>query len=194
MYELRNQGVSLAKGVIGKNLMKEDLFFCASLNRCLNLIDGLVLLLNSRNLTCAGAILRLQIDNCLRTYATFIAKDRNKVIECLINGERIDREKDMQGKNMTDRYLKEKLSEIDSSIETIYNNSSGYIHLSEKAFYETVINCDNNIIEFQIGRTLPEKRNVTLIEILDAFIHFIKLHYKMIFAVVESKQRYDSKI
>lgn len=39
------------------------------------------------------------------------------------------------------------------------------------------------------GRELPEKRNPILVEILEAFIHFVKLHYKMIIAVVESKNR-----
>jgi len=193
LNELRKQGVKLAEGVIGGTLFKDDLFFCASLNRCINLIDGFILLLNTRNLTCAGAILRLQIDNCLRTYAAFIAEDKNKVIDCIINGKRIDKEKDTHGCKMTDGYLKKKLEQMDVSIAIIYNNASGYIHLSDKAFYETVISCDNNAIEFQVGRELPEKRNPILIEMLEAFIHFVKLHYKMIIAVVESKKRYDLK-
>ena len=189
--ELKKQGVELAQGVIGETLLADDFFFCASLNRCINLIEGFWLLLNSRNLTCAGAILRLQIDNCLRTYAAFIAADRNKVIECIIQGRRIDKERDTHGHMMTDGYLKKKLGEMDSSIVMIYDNTSGYIHLSEKAFYETVVNCDNGRVEFQIGRELPERRNPVLIEMLEAFIHFIKLHYKMDNAVVDSKQRYD---
>lgn len=189
--ELKRQGVELAQGVIGKNLFKDDLFFCATINRCINLIDGFYLLLNTRNLTCAGAILRLQLDNCLRTYAAFIAEDRSKVIECIINGRRIDKEKDTQGHKMTDGYLKEKLGELDPSIIMIYDNTSGYIHLSDKAFYETVVNCDNNGLGFQIGRELPERRNPVLVEMLGAFIHFIRLHYKMVTAVADSKQRYD---
>lgn len=189
--ELKKQGVELAQGVIGKTLFEDDLFFYASLNRCINLIDGFYLLLNERNLTCAGAILRLQIDNCLRTYAAFIAADRNKVIECIINGRRIDKEEDTQGCKMTDGYLKKKLGEMDSSIVMIYDNTSGYIHLSDKAFYETVVNCDNEGVGFQIGKELPERRNPILIEMLGAFMHFIKLHYKMVMAVVDSKQRYD---
>lgn len=189
--ELKKQGVELAQGVIGETLLADDFFFCASLNRCINLIEGFWLLLNSRNLTCAGAILRLQIDNCLRTYAAFIAADRNKVIECIIKGRRIDKERDTNGHMMTDGYLKKKLGEMDSSIVMIYDNTSGYIHLSEKAFYETVVNCDNGKGEFQIGRELPERRNPILIEMLEAFIHFIKLYYKMVTAVVDSKQRYD---
>ena len=51
--------------------------------------------------------------------------------------------------------------------------------------------CEGNAIEFQIGRPLPEKRNEVLLEVIDAFIHFVKLHYKMIIAVAESKLRYD---
>ena len=34
-------------------------------------------LLRERNLVCAGPILRLQMDNCMRMHATFIAEDRN---------------------------------------------------------------------------------------------------------------------
>lgn len=120
-------------------------------------MEGVEFLLEERNLTCAGAILRLQIDNCLRTYAAFIAEDKNKIIECIINGEKINKYKDINGNKMTDAYLKEKLTELDSFVKKIYNNSSGYIHLSEKAFFETVTNCEGNIIEFQIGRPLPEK-------------------------------------
>jgi len=193
LSDLRKEGLLLAEQVIGKTLFKEDLFFCASINRCLNLMEGVEFLLEERNLTCAGAILRLQIDNCLRTYAAFIAEDKNKIIECIINGEKINKYKDINGNKMTDAYLKEKLTELDSFVKKIYNNSSGYIHLSEKAFFETVTNCEGNIIEFQIGRPLPEKRNEVLIELMDAFIHFINLHYRMIKAVAESKLHYDSE-
>lgn len=99
----------------------------------------------------------MQIDNCLRTYGAFIAEDKNKIIECIINGEKINKYKDINGNKMTDAYLKEKLTEQDALVENIYNNSSGYIHLSEKAFFETVTNCEGNILEFQIGRPLPKK-------------------------------------
>lgn len=57
LSELRKEGLLLAEQVVGKTLFKEDLFFCASINRCLNLMDGVELLLRERNLTCAGAIL-----------------------------------------------------------------------------------------------------------------------------------------
>ena len=92
LQELRKEGTSLAKGIIGKSLFTEDLFFCASLDRCMNLIDGFVVMLRKRNLTCVGALLRLQMDNCMRSYAAFIAKDKQAVINCIISGEQINKQ------------------------------------------------------------------------------------------------------
>ena len=92
LQELRKVGTSLAKGIIGKSLFKEDLFFCASLDRCMNLIDGFAVMLRKRNLTCVGALLRLQMDNCMRSYAAFIAKDKQAVINCIISGEQINKQ------------------------------------------------------------------------------------------------------
>ena len=33
LQELRAEGITLAKGIIGESLTKDDLFFCASLDR-----------------------------------------------------------------------------------------------------------------------------------------------------------------
>ena len=194
LQELKNEGVSIAKGIIGENLTKDDLFFCATLDRCLHLIDGIIGLLKERNLTCAGAILRLQMDNCMRTYAAFIAGDRMKVVDCLINGTPIKNEKDVNGKKMIDCYLKDEVTKIDSRFGNVYKQASSYIHLSEKAFYQTVAGLDDDWkMTIQIGQALPEERNDTLLECADAFSHFVKLHYRMLDAVVESKKKFDAK-
>lgn len=192
LKELRTQGIAIAKGIIGENLTKDDLFFCASLDRSLRLIDGVIPMLKDRNLTCAGALLRLQMDNCLRTYAAFIAADKEKVIDCIISGDPIKNEKDTTGQKMTDGHLKDEISKIDSQFAQVYDQASGFIHLSSKAFYQTVAEIgDDNKFAFQIGHPLPEKRNEPLLECADAFVHFVKLHYKMLNAVVESKTKFD---
>ncbi len=191
LNKLRKDGISLVAGIIGESLLKEDFFFCASADRCLNLIDGFIIMLRERNLTCAGALLRLQMDNCMRSYAAFIAQDKDSVIDCIISGDPINKQLSKDGKKMSDGYLKKEISKIDSKFETVYNQASGYVHLSEKAFYQTVVKCEDNHIEFQVGRELPEKRNLVLIEAADAFIHFLKLHFRMLNAVAESKHRFD---
>lgn len=191
LMELRKQGISLTKGIIGETLFKEDFFFCASADRCLNLIDGFADMLRKRNLTCVGALLRLQMDNCMRSYAAFIAKDKETVIDCIISGDSINKQLSKDGTKMTDGYLKRELSKVDTRFADVYNQASGYIHLSEKAFYQTVVKVEDDSIEWQVGRELPEKRNPVLIEAADAFIHFVKLHFKMLEAVADSKRRVD---
>ena len=110
----------------------------------------------------------------MRIYAAFIAEDNS-------------------GNLMTDRHLKKAITQYDSRFEQVYNQASGYIHLSEKAFYQTVAEISDNTIGIQIGCALPEKRNEPLLECAEAFCHFVKLHYKMLDAFVDSKVRYDQK-
>lgn len=191
LLKLRDTGKKYAAGIIGQTLLKEDFFFSASTNRCMNLIDGFIYMLQKRNLTCAGALLRLQLDNCMRTYAAFIAEDKEKVIDCIISGERIDKQKSKDGKSLKDGYLKDELSKLDPGFSIVYDNTSGYIHLSDKAFYQTVKSCDNEVIEWVIGTTLLERFNPLLIESADAFVHFVQLHYQILSAVVKSKERVD---
>lgn len=128
LRKLRENGKSIAAGIIGQSLLKEDFFFCAATDRCMHLIDGFSSMLQERNLTCAGALLRLQLDNCMRTYAAFIAADKDAVIDCVISGSRIDKQKSKDGNLLKDVYLKNELSKLDTGFSTVYDNTSGYIH------------------------------------------------------------------
>jgi len=192
LNSLRQEATSLAAKMIGQTLFKEDFYFCASADRCTHLIDGFISMLKERNLTCAGVLLRMQMDNCIRTYAAFIAQDKDAVIDCIISGKQINKEKDSYGKNLSDSYLKREISKLDSTFEHVYNHASGYVHLSDKAFYQMVVKCENNSIEFQVGPKLPEKRNPVLLEVADAFMQFTRLHYKMLGAVADSKKRFEN--
>lgn len=192
LQALRKKAMSIARGIIGETMCTDDLFFCASVDRCIRLIDGLIPMLKDRNLTCVGVLLRMQMDNCMRTYAAFIAEDRNAVIRCILDGTPIKSLKDANGNKMIDGYLKDEVAKIDPIFSKVYNNASGYVHLSEKAFYQTVDSCDNYKIGIQIGQPLPEKRNATLLEAAAAYIHFVNLHFKMLQAVADSKQRFDA--
>ena len=115
---LKSQGIPVAQGIIGQTLCEDDLFFCASLNRCINLIAGFERMLKERNLTCAGALLRILLDTCMRTYAAYIADDQMSVIRCVIDGNRIDRLKDKNGNLLKDFYLKDELNKSIISLLT----------------------------------------------------------------------------
>lgn len=184
---------AISSQIIGQTLFKEDLFFCATADRCVHLIDGMCVLLKTRNLTCVGALLRLQMDNCMRTYAAFIADDKNKVVDCLVSGNQINKQISREGKKLSDSYLKTQLSTLDPQFGMIYKQASGFIHLSSKAFYQSVTGCDDNGISFQVGGEPPEKLNSSLLEACDAFIHFVRLHHEMLQAVADSKERFEMK-
>lgn len=188
---LRKQCSTLAQGFIGENLLKEDFFFCASLDRCVQLSDGFIILLQQRNLTCVGAMLRLQLDNCMRTYAPFIAKNKDFVIDCIINGEKLANQKDMEGNKLTDFNLKNKMAKFSESFPKVYDQASGFIHLSHKAFYQTVSDISNGSISCQIGYPLQERYNPNLLEAADAFIHFTKLYYNFLFEIIDAKKHFD---
>lgn len=190
--ELRRKGVGVAAEIVGKNLFLEDLFFCTTIDRCLQLIDGFTIMLQKRNLTCAGVLLRIQMDNCMRTYAFFIVEDRKCFVDQLVSGTPISKLRDKTGKRMSDGYLKEAVGKIEPRFEQVYNQASGYIHLSEKAFFQTVCTADKDKrLLFRVGIELPEEQNENLLECADAFIHYIQFHYMLLNEVAKSKQAFD---
>ncbi len=192
MTALNAEALALLRGIIGRSLTKEDFYFSASANRCINLTNGFVSMLQSRNLTCAGVLLRMQMDNCMRTYAAFIAEDSDAVVDCIITGGKVSNHKDKSGNKMLDGYLKDELSKQDPVFAQVYDQASGYVHLSDKAFYQMIDSCEDNKINFYAGPNLLERHNPVLIEAADACIHFVKLHFKMLKAVSESKERFDA--
>lgn len=96
---------------------------------------------------------------------------------------------------LSDGYLKKRITrDLDSQFSQVYDQASGYIHLSSKAFYQMILQVKDSTINFQIGISLPEKMNPVLIEAANAYIHFVKLHQTMLFAVAESKRRTDAEL
>ena len=57
-----------------------------------------------------------------------------------------------------------------------------------------VASCEDNKINLYAGPNLLERYNPVLIEAAEAFIHFVKLHFKMLKAVAESKEQLDAAL
>ena len=129
-----DQTIKLSQYVIGNTFTKYDLFLCPLLNRSIQLSQGFMVLIKQRNLTCAGSMLRLQLDNCMRLYASTIADDQNALIDCVISGKKISSLRDTNGQKMNDKLLKDGLAQYDSQFADVYDNTSGYIHYSGKSF------------------------------------------------------------
>ena len=193
---LRKKTVDLTAKVISGILYKEDLYYSTAADRCTHLIDGFVAMLKTRNLTCAGVLLRIQIDTCMRTYAAFIAQDRDALISGMIDGKPLNKYLSEDGKEMTDSYLNKRIEQLVPSFKGIYNRASGYVHMSGPAFFQTIAKYDQDgtraHINFQCGCELPERRNWVLLQAANIFIKYVQLFHKMLEAFADSKARIES--
>jgi len=143
LKEFDKQFISSAKRIIeagdGK-LYKMDLFASTVNNRAIALINGFVTLSESNNYISAVPLIRMQVDNALRFYAATLVADYNDFFDKYLSGMKIADIKDHRGKNLTDNYLAKELEKHFPGIYALYQNTSGYIHLSnEHAFINTAL-------------------------------------------------------
>ena len=119
LREYREESKSIAADIIGENFTEDDIFFISALNRRVQFIDGIIDLLRTRNLTCAGILVRTQLDNLMRVFAAFISENRRLFIKETLSGKSIRNLKDNQNRRMTDTNLKKRMSEYYPEIEEI---------------------------------------------------------------------------
>lgn len=120
---------------IRRNICLFDTFCIAQLNRSLNLIDAFIVLSKMNNYITSLALVRIHLDTLLRLYAVKLTQqDVNQVVEKILNGKPIKKFKDGTTKKLlTDSYLKDKISEMDSFtwVKETYEKSSGFVHFSD---------------------------------------------------------------
>jgi hypothetical protein len=107
-----------------------DLLAAGAFNRSKAHVAGFRSLLGAKNLICAGALLRLQLDTAMRFYAAFLVEQPHDFALAVLAGQRVRDIKDRDGKKMTDGYLVQKLGEEFHWVPRVYERTSGYVHLS----------------------------------------------------------------
>jgi hypothetical protein len=148
-----------------------DLLAFATLKRSLSLSSGFETMIRSRNLICAASLLRLQLDSALRFYATFIVDNPHNFALQIMDGEQVRRLKDRDGNKMTDRYLLEHLATEHPWITSVYEHTSGYIHLSHKHIFNTFSNFDDETgsCDYQITAADPPFPDEIYVDAIEAF-------------------------
>lgn len=194
LNHLCKKAKKIAIGVSGNTLFIEDLFFLPSIDRAIQITKGFIQMLNERNLTCAGVLLRIQMDNCMRTYAAFISEDYERFVFDVIKGEKIKNMYDKNGNKMTDHFLKKELTKIDADFEKVYTETSGYVHFSNKAIFHTISPEDEGKLSFNIAYPPSEKVNIYLKECSSAFINYLDLNLEMFQAVANNKNNYEMNL
>ncbi len=112
-----------------------DVFMAGVLRRSYALTRGFFDLVASRNFTAAAPLVRLQLDNALRTAASVWTRDAEEFFRLLREGKQINRMVADEGKPMSDRYLCNRLAREHPWITQIYDETSAFVHLSDKHFF-----------------------------------------------------------
>jgi hypothetical protein len=158
-----------------------DFLAGAALNRTLANSRAFIDLVRSRNLVIGGALLRIQLDTAMRFYAVFLVDKPHDFAIKILEGERLDLQKDRDGKKLSDRYLADKLNHDFPWVKRVYQTTSGYIHLSGTHIHHTMSQLDN---DFTVGVKLsPKDRDLPdelYVEAIEAFIESINILLKYI--------------
>jgi len=72
-----------------KNLFALDLLAIAVYKRSISLINGFCDSIRNNNFICAAPLIRLQLDNLIRFYASFIVKNPHQFVSDVIEGKHI---------------------------------------------------------------------------------------------------------
>ena len=157
-----------------------DFLAAAVLNRSLALIEGFCLLIEADNLIAAAPLLRLQVDNCIRFSAAWLVEQPHEFAMEVLRGTPIRKLRDRSKQPMTDRYLVQKLLPEAPWIESVYDQTSGYVHLSDKHIFNAMRSSEAEGIDvtLQIGSRDGFTSDEPYIEATLAFIEATQLLMK----------------
>jgi hypothetical protein len=136
-----------------KKLNTLDFFASAVNNRAISLTKAYVTLARENNYLTAVSLIRLQLDNALRFFASTIVADTNDFVLHFLNGKSIRDYSDVKGKKLSDSYLAKQLETYFLGTYKLYTDTCGFIHFSDRDFFPTVskIEKEHRNIEIQIG-------------------------------------------
>src|SRR5680860_9410 len=141
-YEHIEQGNAIGKA-FGGAFYPFDILTFAVLNRSMSLTSGFITLMRKDNFVAATPLIRIQLDNFLRYAAGWLVSDPNGFAVKILSGEHIRNIKTKEGKRMTDCFLVDEFSKEYKWIKSVYKNTSGYIHLSDKHMFINITELDS---------------------------------------------------
>ncbi|MGH9683244.1 MAG: hypothetical protein ACRD4S_06515 [Candidatus Acidiferrales bacterium] len=175
----------------GGRIFGVDLVVWAVLNRSLSLLEGFTMMIEAKNILCAGSLLRLQIDSLMRLYACWLVENPHTIVEPLLKGEPLSLIKSKTGNSLTDRYLHTELSSVYPWVDSVYEATSGFIHLS-KVHMVSIVNCHDvttDKFSFGLGDSARAVKEEELLEAVDGFTEATKclLHLSMSWLTTKEK-------
>ncbi|MBV2127574.1 hypothetical protein [Arsukibacterium indicum] len=154
-------------------LFPADALFLASCNRALQVLHGFMLILRNNGYSCGVALLRIQLDSILRLHGITLTADPHDSANKVIQGEKLSKIKDKAGRQLSDAYLVDRLTEINPWLKDTYRHCSSYIHLSDTSFHHLLDKSEQvpntNERKLYIGSDESEIAEKYKIELIQAF-------------------------
>lgn len=154
-----------------------DLMAFGAVKRSLSLTSAMQLMVESRNMVCSRALLRLHIDTSLRFSAAWMVEEPHDFASKVLGGARIDKIKDREGKSLTDARLVEVRSAGNCWLPAVYKHLSGYVHFSGAHIYDSIanLNDENRTTYFELTEIDMKFAESSWIEVLDCFRNSTKM-------------------
>ncbi|QND63512.1 hypothetical protein HB777_06055 [Mesorhizobium loti] len=179
----------------GGNIYVSDLFVLGAVKRVLALASGFRTLMAERNFTCCAGLLRMQIDTAARVNALKFVDSMDALCQAVLSGKRFDKQKDRDGQFLRDNALISKLAADFPWVGDVYKETSGFVHLSERHMFTSMVNSDDTSrkIQFFIGAKEPERPDEAYFEILDCFFEATEMTGSIILGYVEYRSKMDAQ-
>ena len=134
----------------GLGIFPLDHFAVGVINRSLSLISGFALLLRNSNYIGAAHLARPHLGQLSRFYAVWQVKHPHDFAMQTMKGVRIEKLKDRSGNSLRDSNLIKSASQDYPWMQSVYDQTSGVIHMSSKHILTSsrVIDKHEGTIEF----------------------------------------------
>ena len=180
-----------ALGESGSPMFTLDFIMVGAVKRSMSLAAGLRAMVDSKNMVCARALLRLQIDTLSRLRAyTYVTKPE-ELAQAVLGGAQLNRFKSAEGEFLKDRYLIDRLSNELPWLVKTYKETSGYVHFSERQFFDTVQSVGGDVIQ-TLSLTVSAKDDKfpeeSWVEVVACFSEITNLLAETVMSYAEQKK------
>lgn len=125
-------------GEMGSPTYVLDWVLMAAVKRTLSLSAGLHSLVVAKNMVCARALLRMQLDTVSRLMAYTYVENPHQVASEILKGKQLNQFKSKDGEKLRDGYLVDRLTADYPWVRSVYDATSGYVHFSEQQIFDSI--------------------------------------------------------
>jgi hypothetical protein len=150
--------IKASKFSLEDTLLTTDLFIVAIAQRSIDIIEAYKHVIDSWNITCAGPLIRMQLDNLLRLVYISKIKNSDELTLEILNGKSFYDFRDSDGKKLTDSRLRQYAKENYPWVDDIYKKASQFVHFSELHMRLPIEESnEENTIAFSIRKPSSDK-------------------------------------